>query len=478
MEEKENKSLKFAQQIYDSGTNNVGQIYDQKNNSKLTSDQIQTYLNSPYTNVDQLQSAIDFFINMNGILKEIITYKSNILTYDHYLLCTNIDKYKSKDKFDKAYYKAVTELKKFSIKFNVRWMMERLFKDGELYVYVIEGKDNVTIAPFPPSYCKVVGATGGLQHFAINMNKISDKNVVAFPLDIQDIYESKKNGTIKNDENYDNSTGFYELDHTKAFAFSMNYLYPKNIPYYSAMLKDLCRISDLSDEMQEASLIENFKLIQMLIPTDKETGEPLVDAEEAILYHSDVKNTLPSGIACVGLPYELTSINLGDSAGKTLQYMDNLVDGCYNTAGINDQLFNGSINNTQAVTYSAVMDSLQPLKFLEAFRLFFNAYFLNNSALKNFELVFLDSTAYNKDAKLTSLVSNAATFTSKLQILAGMGLEPHQAWNMLKQEELMQLDDEMNPMQNSHTQSSDDVGRPTASEESGDINKTGESTNV
>ena len=478
MEERENKSLKFAQQIYDSGTNNVGQIYDQKNNSKITSNQIQSYLNSPYSNVDQLQSAIDFFINVNGILKEILAYKANILTYDHYLLCTNIDKYKSKDKFDKSYYKAVTELKKFSIKFNVRWMMERLLKDGELYVFVVEGKDNATIAPFPASYCQVVGATGGLQHFAINVSKLTDKNVVAFPKEVQDIYNKKKNGTLKNDKNYNNSTGFYELDHSKAFAFSLNYLYPKNIPYYSAMLKDLCRLSDLADEMQEASLIENFKLIQMLIPTDKETGEPLVDAEEAILYHSDIKNTLPQGIACVGLPYQLNSINLGDSANKTLEYMENLVDNCYNTAGINDQLFNGSINNTQAVTYSAIMDSLLPLKLLEAFRLFFNAYFLTNSSLKNFELVFLDSTAYNKDAKLTSLVSNASTFTSKLQILAGMGLEPHQAWNMLKQEELMQLDSEMNPMQNAHTTSSEDIGRPTAEEESGDINKTGESTNI
>ena len=105
---------------------------------------------------------------------------------------------------------------------------------------------------------------------------------------------------------------------------------------------------------------------------------------------------------------------------------------------------------------------------------------MNNSALKNFKIVFTDSTIFNKEAKLQAIVNQSATYASKLEMLAVSGKTPLEAYNVLKMEELMSISEEMTPLANAHTQDSselNDNGRPSADEEAEDPNVAPESEN-
>ncbi|MGL4454135.1 MAG: hypothetical protein ACRDDY_19555, partial [Clostridium sp.] len=150
---------------------------------------------------------------------------------------------------------------------------------------------------------------------------------------------------------------------------------------------------------------------------------------------------------------------------KEIDYIDKLKKSTYDAAGINDELFNGTKNNNQSVIFSQILDSLLPLDLIEQFRLFFNEVFKTNSALKNFELVYVDSTRFNKDEKIKLAIGNAGMYNSKLVLMAYQGHEPHQVYNILKQEELMGLSDLMKPMESAHTSSGKDNGRPNANED-------------
>lgn len=442
-------------------------LYDGKNKRKVTVDQIQTYIENPYANADKLQDAISYMVNMNGIVKSMLMYLSKMLTYDHYLLCSDISKYKDKTKFDNAYRKAVLELKKYTIKFNSSWMLNRLIRDGEVYSYLLENDEGITIRPMPNSLCKITSARSGLQNYSINLDALTDDTILAYPDEVQKLYKKKKSGALKNDKQY--KDGFYPLDKSKAFAFSIEYSIPKNVPYFTGVLRNLCRLCNMEDMDESNAELSNFKLIQMVIPFNKDTGEILVEADEAIQYFNDTERQLPDRMGFVALPYNLESVNLGDISSREIDYIDKLKKSTYDAAGINDELFNGTKNNNQSVIFSQILDSLLPLDLIEQFRLFFNEVFKTNSALKNFELVYVDSTRFNKDEKIKLAVGNAGMYNSKLALMAYQGLEPHQSYNVLKQEELMGLSDLMKPMESAHTSSGKDNGRPSANKD--DSNK-------
>ena len=464
-EEIKQRNLEFAKSYNKQVVNYLDKLYSGSTTRNITSDQVRSYTESPYKNADKLQSAMNYIMHSNGMINEFLMYKSNMLMLDHYLLCLDMSKYKSYDKYDKAYAKAVQELRKYNVKFNIGWMMKRLIRDGELFIYKQEDNEGITFLPIPNKYCQISSGRGAVQSYSFNLDSMTSDLIGAFPQDIQKLYEKKQNGQLKNDENY--IDGFYPLDKKKAYAFSLEYLMPKNVPYYTSLLTTLFRLTESEDIDSDNAEVDNFRLIQMIIPTDKTTGEILADGEEASNYFYDTKQELPRRIGFVGLPYELKSITLGDVSSKDIDYSNKLRDSAYDSAGISTEMFNSERSNTQAVVYSQITDSILAFELLKQFKAFLNEDFKNNSALKNFEVCFLETTRYNYLEVQAKMMANVTTYNSKLQMLASQQLEPYQAYNMLKQEEMMKLNDTLLPLMTSHTMTgseSSESGRPAISE--------------
>lgn len=460
-------NLEFAQSYNKQVVDYLDKLYGSVTTRNITSEQVKKYTERPYDNADNLQSAMNYIMHSNGMINEFLIYKANMLMLDHWLLCVDMSKYKDYEKYDKAYSKAVQELRKYNIKFNVGWMLKKLIRDGELYIYKQEDKDGITFLPIPNKYCQISSGKGAVQNYSFNIDAMNDDLIEAFPNDIQKIYKKKKSESLKKDKNY--KDGFYPLDKTKAYAFSLEYLMPKNVPYYTSLLTTLFRLTESEDMDSDNAEVDNFKLIQMIIPTDKNTGEVLADGDEATNYFYDTKQELPRRIGFVGLPYELKSISLGDVSSKDIDYSNKLRDSAYDSAGISTEMFNSERSNTQAVIYSQITDSILGFELLKQFKAFLNEDFKHNSALKNFEVCFLETTRYNYLEVQSKLMANVTTYNSKLQMLASQQLEPYQAYNAIKQEELMDLNNKLLPMVTSHTmtgdKTNDDVGgRPAIAE--------------
>lgn len=449
-------NLEFAQNFSKQSVNYLKKLYGTSNNRSITSEQVKQYTERPYDNADSLQAAMNYIMHSNGMINEFLYYKADMLMLDHWLLCVDMSKYKDYDKYDKAYGKAVQELRKYNIKFNISWMLRRFIRDGELYIYKQEDKEGITFLPIPNKYCQISSAKGAVQNYSFNIDAINDDLIEAFPDDIQKIYKRKKSGSLKKDKNY--KDGFYPLDKTKAYAFSLEYLMPKSVPYYTSLLTTLFRLTESEDVDSDNAEVDNFRLIQMIIPTDKNTGEVLADGEEASNYFYDAKQELPRRIGFVGLPYELKSITLGDVSSKDIDYSNKLRDSAYDSAGISTEMFNSERSNTQAVIYSQITDSILGFELLKQFKAFLNEDFKHNSALKNFEVCFLETTRYNYLEVQSKMMSNVTTYNSKLQMLASQQLEPFQAYNVIKQEELMDLNNKLLPMVTSHTMTGDETG--------------------
>lgn len=434
---------------------------------KITTDKIETLMEDPNKNATALQQQMEVMRACNGILKEIMFYKSNLPTFDHYLLVDDVSKYKTKDKLEKDYLKAIYELERYNVKIFSRWNIEEVLRKGELYIFKEDDGESINYFKIPNSQCKITYMKGMLQGYSIKLSEITEKTKPSYPMFIQKLYDKYKNGKLKNDKNYVDN--YYKLPIENAVAFSIDMYESKSAPYYSSLLLDLSRIEDLQTLNMDSAASDNFKLIHQLLPSDK-NGEITIPFETAQMYHLAVKNEMPPGVTAVSTPYKVESVTLTNNSAKNYNYITDLKNNLYNGSGVDSSLFNSeNKSNNQNVIYSGIIDSLLAFNLLERIKLWLNFDFKSNKYLKNFRIVFCNSTSYNQDAKWQSAVNNSATYNGRLEMLALGGKSPLEAYSTLKMESLLGIDELIYPLANAHTQSSDKGGRPTT-EENGDPN--------
>ena len=483
-EEKDNKkkNLSFAQQASMVDITNIDKISSNRKRSKVDTDTIASALENPYSNVSTQQQQAELMRVINGNLKEIINYKSNLLTYDHYLVPLDASKFitKGQDNFFKSYRKACLELEKYNLKTFCPWVLESEFRKGEIYLYKQETSDSITFVSLPEDLCKVTYTESFMLGYSIKLSGINTKQLGYYPTDIQNLYADYKAGKLKNDENFVDN--YYKLPLENAIAFLPEVIESKGIPYYSGLLLDLSRIKDLADASMENIEANNFKLIHQLLPTDDD-GELSIEPETAMFYHRALVRNVREGIGVVSSPYKIDSVSLQTNKVSDYEEINNLTNNVYDTAGIDSNLFNGdNRSSTQSVIYGTIVDSLVPLNLLDRIKIWLNYVFSKNSSLKNFQLYFCDTTKFNKEEKIQSSCNRLTTWTSKLEHLGICGYSPLEALNILQIESILDFGTLMSPLANSHTMSGSDIGdvggRPSASEESGDPNRMPESSNA
>ena len=341
---------------------------------------------------------------------------------------------------------------------------KRVLEQGELYIFKIEDSNGIILQEIPNTYCKITSVENDVAKYAIDLGKLTDKNVLSFPIDIQNIYKKYKNGSIKEQDLIDRT--YFELS-DNAVAFSLDRFSPKGIPYYCSIFDDLMELEDMKDLKSQNAVIESIKLIHQKFPVDKDTGVSLIDFDVITQYHNATKSTLPSGTAVTTNPLDLQALSLSDSNSKISSYVAQARDIIYDGAGINSELFNGNKSSTEAIAMGIIADNLvsKPLNLM--ITNWINLEF-KKKKIGGFTwgIKFLDTTEFNKEKKVTNAKEAMAFGGSRLEFLASSGYTPSQGLSVLKLESMLGLDEIMIPQASSHTQSGNDIGR-TSKEDGG-----------
>lgn len=453
----------------------IGKIQkDMAGKRSINIEQIERAMQNPLNNTEILQYASQIMNYNSGILKEFLIYKSEILTYDHFILPIDINEYKTSKELDKAEYNACIQLEKYKTKFNVGWMIKKIISRGALYIHETEDKEGIAIQEMPQSFCKAVGNKNSVMKYAIDLSKINNENLDYFPMEIQKLYKKYKKGLLKNNENlFDN--GFYILS-GRAYCFNVEYMLEKGIPYYAHLFLDLLNLEEMKNLDVANAKTENFKLITQKVPTD-ESGDILIEADDAMQYHEALKGELPDNVGAVTSPLNIDHIALGDSTAKKMDYNNKLKDAIYDGAGMNSEIFNGNKSTNEAIALGSVADTLLPLHILKMIEIWMNEDFKTNPKTKNWKISFLDTTHYNKSKKIGDATSAISTYFGKKQYLATLGMTPLEVYNTLKYEELSRIGEKMLPLMTSHTMNSSDIGRPSNEDNSDSATTTGEAIN-
>lgn len=421
-------------------------------------------------NAKELQRIGEDMAIKNGILKEFIMYKSNQLLYYHFLIPKNMMDYSSKKELEKAEYDACVQFDKFKYSYNASWIMKRVITIGELFLYFDEWNNCYNIFEMPSPMCRVTHFQDGMLRYSIDMNAINEGNLTYFPKQIQSLYKRFVKGTLGNLED----DVWYPLgDH--AYALSLNHN-GGGIPYYTDIFLELCRLEDLKDVDELNAYLSATRLLVQKIPTD-DTGKPTMPRPMVSAYHNAFKRAVPDTANTLTTPMDVESVSLGVSKTQTVTYVENGKDVVYSMAGINDEVFNGSKSSNEAIILSNSADSILGRVLLRQIEMMFNCEMKFNSATKNWSLHAMETTDYTKNNERNALLSALSTYAVKHQHLALWGYTPLEAFNVIRFEHMMQMEEYMYPMGTAYTQSGNEGGRPSNSETTDTVGQSSEGEN-
>jgi len=417
---------------------------------KYTRKQIRTFMLDPFKNYDKLQDVSQYLKTTGGNYFRIIKYLSDILTFDYLIYPNGKAKMDNTQGLMKGYENAAKILEKMNIKYNLRWMMERLIENGEIYLYEIEDGKGIIYKELPPNFCRISAIDRGVYMYEVDLNKITAKTFDVFPVEIQTAYE--------NISQYKETEGWYEVG-DKGFAFNAIGNYTHGFPLLVMMFDDVMGLEDTKDLIEGKNKLDSIKLIHQKIPLD-DNNEPVFDQDIAKIYHGATKKGLPDGVSITTNPLEITAIPFDKAANREFDSIERSERNIWNSSGISDMVFNNNKASGEALKRSIIADEMMMYPFLHSFANFINTKIDSTK----FSISFLETSYFNRDDKIKIHKDMLAYGASRMHFLALQGYEPIQILNILRfEQEVLDIDKFMIPKKTSHTMTDDgdEGGRPT-----------------
>ena len=429
---------------------------------KYSKQNILTYLESPFKNSVALQEVSAYIRYNNGVYNRLIKYFANMPTFDCMLYPLEVDSKKatSGEKLMKSYQETARYLESLNPKYNLRWMLDALLQDGELYLYRIEDKQSVIYKQMPTDLCRITSVEDNVCKYSIDIRKLNTKTIYdTMPEEIKKISDRYQTGGIKADELIDNA--WYELQENAIAFNAISQFLAKGFPPFSYLFDGLMHLDEMKQLHFNSANANNLKLIHQRVPID-EDGELLIDYELVEEYHKSTKRNLPDGIAITTSPLDLQSITLSRTGAEAINQRNDALESLLDDAGVNSEIFNGSKSTNEAIAMGVKVDEMFINNIIAMFENFLNYEISQNKKTSAWRVKLFYSTYFSKDEYIKRSRENLQYGGSRLEYLAVQGFTPLQGFNVLKGEQALGIDQVMIPLQSSHTMTSEDKnGRPS-----------------
>lgn len=432
---------------------------------------IDSILRTPYNDKFAWRTYSRIFYG-DSLYRRMLKYLSTLL-YNHYMISPNFgEKKPNRKKLMNDYNSALRTLDEDLTveQFTSRCLLDLLI-EGETFYFLEEYKKGASVyykpIKLPADYCKIIGTAGtpAVNIFAVDLTFIDtvmadllSKNILTrdeilkqYPKALRNAYLAYKEHPNKKQNQWfivpvENGIGFTTEDGRPPFAY---------------LVKTLARI-DKFEELRDDYIATNLtKLLVQLIDIDKE-GNPEVDLEMAADFHKNLREIAEKKHnvdALTTLAKEVNVLSLGETgdATKNYEFLQTYYDQFFDDAGISAELFNSTTAGT--LEYSEAKDEAFMYDLRKQIENWFN-YFLNTICKKkiikntNFVFSFLETSYKNREKMIDSYLKGAQYGFSKLAPQIAMGVKQRYIESLVYFEnEVLDLDAKLVPLQSSHTMS-------------------------
>lgn len=452
--------------------------------NSFTKEDLQGYLSNITTQKNQksLRTISRYLYYASSHYRSLINYYSTLYNFD-FSVDPESDAPPStinKDKFEKDFYKAVSNYEKLNIKNESLKIRAFVYTDGVFYGFIREGKNGTFIQQLEPDYCQISfidSNRSGLYGFSFNFSifKTNEALLSNYPEEFTAIYLTLKN--TKNLKNW-----WAKIDSSKSICIKATTgLHP--IPPFVALFESILDIADFKALYKGREEMGNYQLLYQYIPIrldkDADPDQFMISGDFVKEYHESIADSLTKNIGLITSPMKIEAIKFERDTADTNRVAE-ATSQYWNEAGVPELLF-GNATSSTGLKLSIVADEASLVGVVKEIEKWVNEYAKINFPKNNkYSFVFriLETTKFNKQEYVDSLMKVASgSIPVKREIMSALGMKPSSmVMNSFLENEVLKLHEKLIPLQTSYTQPADSeqAGRtPNATgtlSESGDKN--------
>jgi hypothetical protein len=416
----------------------------------------------------RMQEISQYFFSISGIYKRLVYLFATMPKFYTLVVPHLLAEKVPEKKIMKDFSDALEFIDDLNVSLTFPSINLSVFKNGVYYGYLRADKQKPVIQTLPLGYCRSrfkkdnrYTVEFNLNYFDREFRDTAKKNeaLKQFPKEFQKHYNSYKGGKTSGTEKE-----WVLLDPDYSICFKL----PDEAPFFLPIIIDLIELRGAKDVELSRDKLELFQLLIQRMPFDKE-GNPIFDIFEARELHNNVLKMLQhnQGIDVLTTFAETEMLNIKE-ARQTQK--DNLLKSersVFNEAGVSKMLFAAEANIS--LGYS-IINNESIFNFLWPLYSDWLSHAVNLITKKNaryyFEVWMPPVTIFN-EKDMEERYRKQATF-GYAKLLPGImtGIKQGTLLNLMKFEnDYLKLNDMMEPLKSSHTQSGGESGRPSKPDE-------------
>ena len=403
-----------------------------------------------------------YFFTVSGIYKRVILHYATFLTYSWivvpYLKHTNTPIEMTDKAVKKAYYNATDFCTSFQIQRKCGLFAKDVLVTGAYYGILHDQGDKVVIQDLPFRYCRTRFKNQddidiiefNLEFFdSIQDTGLRQQILKTYPKVVQKEYKAYK-------KNKDRSKWMF-LPAEMGIYFS----FFEEKPFFLDLIPLLVDLEDYKDIDKERNRKALKKIITSTVPIDNE-GHLIFEPDEALEMHKGICQMVKNNPDIdVITSYNKTDILDLSSKDDQKTEVDNVLNLIYESAGLSKEFF---FSTTEAgLRYSTYNDLSMMMILGDRFAHFFTTllnYKFSNTKTK-FKLIILPVSRYTLEEYSERAEKQASFGYSFLTPIVATGLDQTNLSNLKALEnDLLELDEILKPLQSSYTQSGKASGEP------------------
>jgi hypothetical protein len=457
--------------------------------TQYTRDLLDTYAQSPLTNLDNIREVSCFLTRVSMLYKQMISYFSTMPLYT-YNITPLADYTKDYDpqKQLKNYEKVLKAFHNFKMAKELQNVIANTIRDG-IYVGWMQYSDNegMFLMPLDVQYCRIYGKTKEgewIVYFDAAYFDKSNNTDFIYGVNNDGVGTWEKDPFVDGYEAYKTNGRDYEWfrlppEKTLCLIASTDDEFYMPLPYFLPIFKSLLNLLDTENLVVAKEELQNYKLILNKIPLLKNSDnvDDFAISLELVNQFDAILNEIVPDLVGVGtIPYEDTTVIDFESSTSTADTdsLNKAMNNLFANAGINKLIVSsGDSSNANGIKYSNANDLGKISIYVRRIESWLN-YWIKNNITDGLYLQIFDQTQFNRQDFIDEKKNACAFGIGKMDYMCALGDTPYVAYNKLRFDALaLNLNDYAIPFASTYTQSSEG-GRPEVSED--ELSEEGQST--
>lgn len=302
----------------------------------FSKDDITKFLTNPYRYEQQLRAAVVYLYGASPHFRRLIQYFTSLSDLSYVVSPTSAvnPKVANEKTIERNYRRVLHLLSSMSIRTQFPKILTVCLREDTFYGTLWITSDSITVQQLPSEYCQISSIEDNVLNVTFNFGYFNGtRNVLLnyYPEEFRRKYERYQK---------DVTNPWIELDSPTSFAIKCNNdILDYAIPPFAGILREVYDIEDYKQLRMTKEEIENYALLAMKIPMDKD-GKWLLDFNKAKDFWQNLDAVMPDMVGSVLTPMDIDKISFEKSNTGDVDTVSDAEQNLFTAAGVSSLLFN------------------------------------------------------------------------------------------------------------------------------------------